>query len=173
MPATAAAATPTTTRAGFISAANAIFLAVIVAIVAVLIVVRGNNAPPAESIQDGLFTTTSFTEAQTRAAADDKLVFVLATADWCPPCRSLRAGALADAGVQSAVNAQAVAYKLDVTDSQTMSPADSQLAQTLNVSSIPALYVIDNSNNVLATTVGDMSASRFTNWFKAAAAAAN
>lgn len=157
------------TRRGAISATNAIFLAIIVASLAVVMLVRGGAGNAAAS--EGLFTTASFEQAAATAAEQDKLVFVLATADWCGPCQQLRGGPLASPDLQAHINRLAVPYKLDVTNAESLSQADAQLAANLNVGGIPALYLIDQNRNVVASTVGSMSESSLSSWFTSAAQA--
>lgn len=160
-----------TSRRGAISLANAIVLLVLVTAIGVVLFVRGGGGGAADVAQsESLFATSaSFQQAKTTAADQGKIVFVLATADWCPPCRSFRGGTLADPEVQAHINSIAVPYKLDVT-SRELPQHDAALAQMLGVSSIPAIYAIDADNNVIATAVGDMSAGQLTGWLDAAKA---
>ena len=161
---------PSPTRRGGISLPNAIFLFVILAALTTVLVIRGAGNTGDTAASEVIFANAStYAEAQSTASAEGKLVFVLATADWCPPCRSLRSGTLADPAVQAELQKVAVPYKLDVTD-RDLPPNDAQLAASLGVSSIPALFVIDENNTILASTVGDMSASQFKSWLSAAEA---
>lgn len=160
-----------TTRRGAVSLPNIIFLAVIVVSIGVVFFIRGGSAPANNAqASNGLFqNVANFDQAKKTAAEEGKLVFVLATADWCGPCRSFRGGTLADPAVQDRINQVAVPYKLDVT-SNALPEHDAQLAQMLSVSSIPAIYAIDQDNNVVAASVGNLSASQFNTWLDSATA---
>jgi thiol:disulfide interchange protein len=160
----------TPARRGAISLANIIFLAVLVASIGVVLFIRGGGAAANNAqASNSLFQTANFAQAQQAAASEGKLVFVLATADWCGPCKSFRGGTLADPAVQDRINQVAVPYKLDVTN-QTLPPHDLELAQRLNVGGIPAIYAIDQNNNVVAASVGNLSPTQFTTWLDGAAA---
>ncbi len=159
----------TPTRRGAITLSNVIVLLLVAGLIGAFLFVRSgaiNSASPDAS--DAFFqTTANYSDAQTQAATQGKLVFVLATADWCPPCRSFRGGTLADPAVQDQIASVAVPYKLDVTTND-LPAHDAQLAQKLGVSSIPAIYAIDSNNNILASAVGDMSPTQLASWLSAA-----
>ncbi|MEL6498246.1 MAG: thioredoxin fold domain-containing protein [Planctomycetota bacterium] len=158
------------TRRGAITLSNVIVLALLAGLIGVFFFVRSGAIHGGEpEASDSFFQTSgTFTDAQSSATSDGKLVFVLATADWCPPCRSFRGGTLADPAVQQEIAQVAVPYKLDVT-SNNLPAHDAELAQMLSVSSIPAVYAIDSDNNVIASAVGNMSARQLTSWLDNAA----
>ncbi|MEL6796467.1 MAG: thioredoxin fold domain-containing protein [Planctomycetota bacterium] len=156
-------------RRGTVSAKNLVFLAIIAVGVASVFYLGGRGATGNAERSNALFqASANFELAKAAAATEGKLVFVLATADWCPPCRSFRGGTLADPTVQQQIADVAVPYKLDVTN-QNLPAHDAQLAQMLGVSSIPAVYAIDSNNNVLASAVGDLSPNQLTSWLNDAA----
>ncbi len=100
-------------------------------------------------------------QAQNRAAESDKVVFALATADWCGPCQALKRGALSDQRVVSwaAENAETVYIDVD------KRPDD---AQRLGVRGIPALYVI-RGDAIVAETFGVHSAGDLLDWLETSA----
>lgn len=161
----------TPTRRGGITLGNIIILALVVGLMVTFFAVRSgaiHGGNPGAS--DAFFQTAgTFSGAQTAAASEGKLVFVLATADWCPPCRNFRGGTLADPAVQQQIADVAVPYKLDVT-SNNLPAHDAELAQMLSVSSIPAIYAVDSENNIIASAVGDLSDRQLTSWLDNAAA---
>ncbi|MEM0915720.1 MAG: thioredoxin fold domain-containing protein [Planctomycetota bacterium] len=158
------------TRRGGITLSIIIVLILLVGLMVTFFVVRSgaiHGGNPEAS--DNFFQTAgTFSDAQTTAATEGKLVFVLATADWCPPCRSFRGGTLADPAVQDQIASVAIPYKLDVTN-QNLPAHDAELAQMLNVSSIPAVYAVDGDNNVVASAVGNLSDRQLTSWLSNAA----
>ncbi len=155
-------------RRGVISLSNVIFLVIIVAAIAAVMLVRGGGSADTASADTFFASTVSFQQAQQTAADEGKLVFVLATADWCPPCQALKGGTLADPGVQGRINELAVPYKLDTTDLERLSPEDKQLFDTLGVRGYPTMYLLDG-DRVVASTMGAVPAGDFTNWLNAAA----
>ena len=113
---------------------------------------RGGKAEAPPMFAAGL----SLEEAANQAMADDRLVFVFATAEWCGPCQSFKRGALADARVEAWVARHAAPVYLDVDER----PAE---AARLGVRSIPATFLIDGQD-VLGTAVGAMSAEALLEW---------
>lgn len=55
----------------------------------------------------------SLDEAMDRSAADGKPVLVLATADWCGPCQTLKRGALMDEGVSAWISEHTIPVYLE------------------------------------------------------------
>lgn len=75
------------------------------------------------------------------AARDSgKPAFVLFTADWCPPCRTLKRGVLADSRIRAALNDRYVMVKVDLSDRH---GPNAGLAGQFEVGSIPTVIVFD------------------------------
>jgi thiol:disulfide interchange protein len=85
-------------------------------------------------------------EAQTQ----EKPVFVLFTADWCPPCQRMKREALSDPEVMTALEDAFVLVKVDLTERQ---GPNSAVAAKHGVGSIPTMivYEADGSRGESAT----------------------
>jgi thioredoxin 1 len=70
----------------------------------------------AQSFADApsLWTELAFAEAREKAAAEDRVLLVYATASWCPPCRMMERSTWQSEGVHEWFAEHGVAYKLDV-----------------------------------------------------------
>lgn len=115
-----------------------LLLAAIIVALAALIFLRGRSAPAPEYFDKSL----TLTSAKAKSAESGKPIVALATADWCPPCKSLKRNALVDPRVVAFMKDKVVPVYLDATNSM---PTD---AEYLNVYSIPTVIVIKNGNEV-------------------------
>ncbi len=123
---------------------------ILLAALALLInVLSGRGAAPTPEAFAG---APSLDEALSRAATRDRLVFAVATADWCPPCQQYKRNALADPRVAAWLEGNAVPVLIDVTDG----PNDA--SNRLGVRGIPASFVLDADGDVLAQWVGSLDA---------------
>jgi len=108
----------------------------------------------------GLFETgsTSLDAAVARAEKEDRVVFALATADWCGPCQVYKKNALSDPRVERWVAANAEPLYLDV-------DARGEDATRLGVRGIPATFIIKDGV-VVDRIVGVASADRLLGWLE-------
>ncbi len=142
----------TTKKTGFGSFLRA---AVPVAVILVALVVlinalaSGRTAPVPSAFAAG----ASLDEAVVRAREEGRVVFAVATADWCGPCQSYKRGALANERVASWLEANGAPVVIDVTSGPT--PVSDRLA----VTQIPASFVINGAGEVVARWTGELSAS--------------
>ena len=90
-------------------------------------------------------------EALALASDSGKPVIAIATASWCPPCRSYKGDALSDPEVVAVLNDEAITVMVDVDQS----PDD---AGALGVRSIPATYVITDGT-IVAERIGPIPAN--------------
>jgi len=108
----------------------------------------------------GLFATgsTSLDAAVAQAQKEDRVVFALATADWCGPCQVYKKNALSDPRVERWVAANAEPLYLDV-------DARGEDAARLGVRGIPATFIIKDGV-VVDRIVGAASADQLLGWLE-------
>ncbi len=80
--------------------------------------------------------------AAASARQSGKPVLALASADWCPPCRQLEAGALRDAGVETWIRQNTHAVFLDFTEPQ------GELGERLNVTALPTMLLMRDGKEI-------------------------
>ncbi len=83
-----------------------------------------------------------------------KPAFVLFTADWCPPCRVLKRGVLADPRIMSSLKERFVLVKVDLTDRY---GPNAGLAGQYEVGSIPTAIVFDTRGREVTRISGGQS----------------
>lgn len=129
--------------------------ALIVAVVmfVVLAIIAGRSGKPSPIFADNL----TLAAAEAAARADGKAVLVLVSADWCPPCKTLKKGALADQEIVAWVRAATHPVLIDV------STAATPESERLKVFSIPAMFVLREGQPV-AKLEGDPGESRVRAW---------
>lgn len=108
----------------------------------------------------GFFATgsTSLDAAVAEAEEEGRLVFALATADWCGPCQVYKKNALSDPRVERWVAANAEPLYLDVDER-------GEDAARLGVRSIPATFIIKDGV-VVDRIVGVASADQLLGWLE-------
>jgi thiol:disulfide interchange protein len=92
-------------------------------------------------------------DAQAQSAESGKPIFVLVTADWCPPCQKLKRGALSDPAVVKLISEQSIPVYLE--DGQNRSEI-----QSLPVQSYPTTLIIQG-DEITASIVGGKSAGKY------------
>lgn len=95
--------------------------------------------------------------ASLAARESGKPVLALATADWCGACRSLKAGALRDLGVDTWISQNTHAAYLDYTDS----PGEDGLR--LGISAVPTLLMLRDGKEV-GRLVGEVDRKTLLAW---------
>jgi len=99
--------------------------------------------------------------AVAEAGETGRPILVLATADWCPPCRDLKRGPLQRDAVVAAIAAGFIPVKADVTDDNAPGYG---LAQRFDVKYLPTMLIVDAAGQRLLQTsgyVGDDDLLRF------------
>lgn len=81
-----------------------------------------------------------------------KPMFVLYTADWCPPCRALKRGVLKDPAILRSLEQNYVQVKVDLT---TRSGPAVETAAQYGVSGIPTAILYDERGEEKTRLVGD------------------
>lgn len=79
----------------------------------------------------------SLAEAEAQSAENGKPILILATADWCPPCQSLKRGALTDPEVVKLINEHTIPVYLE-------DGKDRDELATLPLQSYPTTFLIDD-----------------------------
>jgi thiol:disulfide interchange protein len=134
---------------------NLPFLLIIVAFAAVMYFRGGGGgvAPKPAIFADGL----TIADAKKQVEGTSKVVLVMATADWCPPCQQLKRGALVDPKIESWVKDNAVAVYVDADHSPEIG--------SLAVKGIPTL-VMYRGDAELGRVTGAVDADDLLSWFK-------
>ncbi len=134
---------------------NAVFVALFLAGIAAIAL--RSSALSGPIVEPAIFARgLGFEQGLAQARSEGKPLIVIASAQWCGPCRSYLAGALASEPVQQWFGANAVAVHLDVDES-------SRVASELGVTSIPATILIRN-DQVIDRRVGSLSSADLLAW---------
>lgn len=134
---------------------NIIFAIVCLTVFGGLVVCCTRAAPTPVSMQNA---STDLASAVDRAKREDKIVFAVASADWCAPCQTYKRDALASGEVSDWLDANAVTLTLDVTSGTTSD------AEALGVGPIPASFILDADGNVLASRLGAVPENELLAW---------
>ncbi len=125
---------------------------VIVALVIALTLWVGRPAPTPAS-----FGAANLADAIAQAG-DERPVVAVFSASWCPPCRSYKRDALADADVTAWLDANAVPVLVDIDE-------DPEAARAAGVTSIPTTAIFRNGE-IVARRVGAASADDLLAWLE-------
>ncbi len=131
-----------------------IFFALIIGAFFAIRAYQGRSAPTPPAFTSPI----SLQEATERAETDAKPVLVLVTATWCPPCQSLKRGALADERVTTWIGENAVPVSLDADQHRAE-------AQSLGVRMLPTMILMIDGEEIARRT-GDASADELIGWLK-------
>lgn len=119
-------------------------------IVATLLAFSFSTAIQAQGID---FFHGTWAEAQEKAKAEQKLIFVDAFASWCGPCKRMAAQVFPDPQVGDYFNAYFINLKIDMEK-----PENREFASKYPVSAYPTLMVLDGDGKVVLKQVGAMNA---------------
>ena len=109
----------------------------------------------------------SWEEALTQAAAQDKLIFVDAYAQWCGPCKRMAAEVFPQEEVGAYFNRNFIAVKMDME-----APENEAFRSQYPVAAYPTLFFIDAEGTVVQKTKGAKQAAPLINIAKKALALA-
>lgn len=112
-----------------------------------------SHSQPAE--QGITFFEGKLDQALAQAGKENKLVFLDIYAVWCGPCKRLKATTFKDAAVGEYFNKRFVSIAIDGEKGE--GPA---LAQKLQLTAYPTLYILDAKGNVLRKMVGFRTAEQ-------------
>ena len=94
------------------------------------------------------------------AAASGKGMFVLYTADWCPPCRELKRNALRNPAVEAFLQENFVRVKIDLTSRR---GPNNEIASEHEVSGIPTMILYNHRGMEIDRVTGGAAIS---NWVR-------
>lgn len=103
-------------------------------------------------------TSLTLDDALERSKASGKPVFALVTADWCPPCQTLKRGALVDDRVASFIQ--------DSTEPAYVTDKQMRDVERLGVSAYPTSVILMDGE-VIASLRGAVSAGKYLEWLRA------
>jgi thiol:disulfide interchange protein len=112
-----------------------------------------SHSQPAE--QGITFFEGKLDQALAQAGKENKLVFLDIYAVWCGPCKRLKATTFKDPAVGEYINKRFVSIAINGEKGE--GPA---LAQKLQLTAYPTLYVLDAKGNVLRKMVGFRTAEQ-------------
>jgi thiol:disulfide interchange protein len=127
-------------------------MGVAVAVVGYLVIAHGAAGPG----------PLSPAPAQARATGP-RPVLMLFTADWCPPCRTLKSNVLSDPSVQTRLQTR---YTFETVDLSTRDRASAEVAQSFGVEGIPTLILFDHRGRELARSHGTANPDDFLQWLE-------
>jgi thiol-disulfide isomerase/thioredoxin len=94
----------------------------------------------------------SWAEAQEKAKAEQKLIFVDAYASWCGPCKRMAAQVFPDSKVGDYFNTNFINLKIDMEK-----PENRAFASQFPVRAYPTLMILDGDGKVVLKQVGAMN----------------
>jgi len=150
---------------GSAMSAVSVFLALLVTGGAVMVYLQSSaTTEEAHAAVGAVFDTDlSVESAMKQSQETGKPIYILATADWCGPCKQFKASTLADEQVVSQLKAQTVPYYLDVTTMDNLSDDERQLVNQLGVTSIPASFMLKDGA-IAGKMVGGAGKDKFVAW---------
>lgn len=127
------------------------FLLVILSALAVVFLIRGFGGKAATP---GVFSDGyTLEQAAAKSLETGKPIFAVATADWCPPCQSLKRGALMDPDIVAYLREHTIPVYLEESVSM-------QDIRALPVRAYPTSVVL-NRGEVFAVIEGQSSAEEY------------
>jgi len=98
------------------------------------------------------------------AEKSGKPLLVLFTADWCPPCRTLKEEVFSRSAVMSRLRADFTLVKVDLTD---RAGPNNRIAMDYGVRGIPCLMVFNSRGEQVGRLVGALPAEHLLLWIEA------
>jgi thiol:disulfide interchange protein len=99
------------------------------------------------------------------AQREDRLVFALFTADWCPPCAQLKKGALASPSVTTWIRDHAVPVYVDVSRARSGDMDQQVLLTRHRIEALPTVLVLRGSQE-LGRVSGSVPARELVKWLR-------
>lgn len=93
---------------------------------------------PQETVKEAAFAA-SFAEAEKQAKAENKLVLVKFTADWCAPCKLMKKEAFSDSEMIAVLDPAVVSVEVDIDKAENKEIVKKYLGED---SAIPAVVMV-------------------------------
>ncbi len=103
-----------------------------------------------------VFSTGTFKEILAKAKAENKLVFVMAYASWCTPCRRMQGEVFPQKKVGDYFNSTFVNARFDMERGE-----GPWIARRYNVQRYPTFLILDGDGVLLGTMIGGSPADDF------------
>jgi thiol:disulfide interchange protein len=107
----------------------------------------------------------SFADARSKAKSEEKDVFVLASATWCPFCAALDREALADESVQTAISEKTVPVRVDISG-RTIDFDRWPEIERLKIETVPTLILFGPDGRELDRISGVVNAEDLKLWIQ-------
>lgn len=107
--------------------------------------------------------TEDWGQGEKEAGEKGRMRLVLFTADWCPPCQTLKREVLTQGDVTKYLEDHFVRVKVDLTSPNTR---QKELGARYEVEYIPTMAILDDKGEVKGKTSGSMEKGRFLEWVK-------
>lgn len=107
----------------------------------------------------------SYNQAVIEAQDQDKPVLVYFTADWCGPCKQMKAWVFSDKSISEYIETAFVPVKVDLSEEGL---PDQHLADKYNVTGIPTLLTLTTSGQPISISTGSLSKDQLMAWLDTA-----
>lgn len=119
---------------------------------------RSNPKPPNDAL---------WLDASAKASQTGLPILIDFTADWCPPCQTMKKEVFPVPAVKALMQDKFVFVEADLTTSNS---EGSPLGTQYEITAIPTFMILDPQGNIISQKVGGMSASAFTHWLSESSA---
>jgi thiol:disulfide interchange protein len=133
---------------------------VVIGIVSLAMVTRSCGHPPMPPFFDKAVTLE---EATSRSATSGRPVLALVTADWCPPCASLKRGALTNRKVVAWITEHTEPVYLDMTRTTGTDARSQMILDLLHVEAYPSIVIMQRGR-YFSHIEGDVSGRALLKW---------
>jgi len=107
----------------------------------------------------------SFNQATVEATEAGKPLLVYFTADWCGPCKQMKAWVYSDQSVADAIEAGFVPIKIDLS---TEGLPDQAIAERYDVQAIPTVITLTPDGQPISRSAGYLNKEQFLGWLDSA-----
>ncbi len=90
-------------------------------------------------------------------------IYILYTADWCPPCRQFKSSVLADSEIASYLESNYVRVKIDLSD---RFGENNRIADKYSVHAVPTMMIYSDTGQEIDRHQGGMDRYVFLDWIQ-------